>query len=109
MKAPSFRSFAARITGGKSGFILAACPCSGLDQGRKSAFNGSTHMQHRLSQPMSNRFLSPQDLEKIADLTLEDYNQHAESYWRGTHDHDVSQNIDALLKHITADQPGDRA
>jgi SAM-dependent methyltransferase len=54
---------------------------------------------------MSNRFLSPQDLERITDLTLEDYNRHAESFWRGTRDHDVSQNIDALLTHITAGPP----
>jgi SAM-dependent methyltransferase len=54
---------------------------------------------------MSNRFLSPRDLERITDLTLEDYNQHAESFWRGTRDHDVSQNIDALLSYVTADPP----
>ena len=54
---------------------------------------------------MSNLVLSPQDLEKIADVTLEHYNQHAESYWQGTRDHDVSQNIDALLTHITGDPP----
>jgi SAM-dependent methyltransferase len=54
---------------------------------------------------MSNRLFSPQDLERIADLTLEHYNQHAQAFWRGTRDHDVGQNIDALLTHITADPP----
>jgi SAM-dependent methyltransferase len=59
---------------------------------------------------MSNRNLTPQDLspedlERIAGLTLEHYNRHAESFWRGTRDHDVSQNIDALLAHIMADPP----
>ncbi len=41
--------------------------------------------------------LNPQDLEKIADITLQHYNQHAEDFCEGTHDHDVSQNIAALL------------
>jgi SAM-dependent methyltransferase len=54
---------------------------------------------------MLHKIFSPQDLERIADLTLEHYNQHAEVFWRGTRDHDVSQNIDALLTHITADPP----
>jgi hypothetical protein len=36
---------------------------------------------------------NPQDLEKIAHLTLEHYNQYAEEFWQGTRDHDVSQNI----------------
>ena len=36
---------------------------------------------------------NPQDLEEIAHLTLEHYNQHAEEFWQGTRDHDVSQNI----------------
>jgi hypothetical protein len=49
--------------------------------------------------------LNPQDLEKIADLTLEHYNQHAEDFWEGTRDHDVSQNIEALLQTIEGDSP----
>ena len=57
------------------------------------------------SRPMSNRVLTSQDLERIADLTLEHYNQHAEAFWQGTRDHDVSQNIAALLTRITADPP----
>jgi SAM-dependent methyltransferase len=49
--------------------------------------------------------LSPQDLEKIADVTLQHYNRHAEDFWRGTRDHDVSQNIAALLQSIEGDPP----
>ena len=49
--------------------------------------------------------LNSQDLEKIADLTLEHYNQHAEDFWEGTRDHDVSQNIEALLQHIEGEPP----
>jgi hypothetical protein len=39
--------------------------------------------------------LNPQDLEKIADLTLEHYNRRAEDFWEGTRDHDVSQQAGA--------------
>jgi len=49
--------------------------------------------------------LNPQDLEKISALTLEYYNQHAEDFFAGTRDHDVSQNIAALLHHIHAEPP----
>ena len=49
--------------------------------------------------------LSPQDLEKVAHLTLEHYNQHAEEFWQGTRDHDVSQNIAALLQNIQNEPP----
>jgi len=49
--------------------------------------------------------LNPQDLEKIADLTLEHYNQRAEDFWEGTRDHNVSQNIAALLQYIESERP----
>jgi hypothetical protein len=47
----------------------------------------------------------PQDLEKIARLTLEHYNQRAEEFWEGTRDHDVGQNIAALLQYIDSKPP----
>ena len=49
--------------------------------------------------------LNPQELEKIANLTLEHYNRHAEEFWQGTRDHDVSQNIEALLQYIEGEPP----
>ena len=49
--------------------------------------------------------LSPQDLAKIADVTLSHYNQRAEDFWRGTRDHDVRQNIAALLQYIEGPAP----
>jgi SAM-dependent methyltransferase len=49
--------------------------------------------------------LYQQDLEKIADLTLEHYNRRAEEFWEGTRDHDVSQNIAALLRFIESEPP----
>ena len=48
---------------------------------------------------------NPQDPEKIAHLTLEHYNQHAEEFWQGTRDHDVIQNIAALLQYIQNEPP----
>ena len=45
------------------------------------------------------------DLDKISTQTLEHYNQRAEDFREGTRDHDVSQNIAALLRHIEAEPP----
>ena len=49
--------------------------------------------------------LGPRDLDELAGLTLEHYNQRAGDYRQGTHDHDVSQNIAALLQHIGSEPP----
>ena len=49
--------------------------------------------------------LNPQDLDKISDLTLKHYNRSAEDFREGTHDHDVSQNIAALLQYIESEPP----
>ena len=44
-------------------------------------------------------------LRRIAEATLAHYDDNAEAFWTGTHDHDVSQNIAALLRHIEAPPP----
>jgi SAM-dependent methyltransferase len=49
--------------------------------------------------------LTPDDLRRIAARTLGHYNHNAQSYWEGTRDHDVSQNVDALLSNIVAAPP----
>jgi SAM-dependent methyltransferase len=49
--------------------------------------------------------LDPRDLEAISVRTLEHYNQGADSFREGTRDHDVRQNIDALLRHIEGAPP----
>ena len=49
--------------------------------------------------------LKPQDLDRISALTLEHYNRRAGDFFEGTRDHDVSQNIAALLEHIEAAPP----
>ena len=49
--------------------------------------------------------LDPRELEAIAGRTLDHYDQHAAEFWRGTRDHDVSQNLSALLQHIEGEPP----
>jgi SAM-dependent methyltransferase len=46
-----------------------------------------------------------EDLERIAAQTLAHYDKNAQGFWEGTRDHDVSQNIDAMLQHIAAASP----
>ncbi|MBA4142549.1 MAG: class I SAM-dependent methyltransferase [Nitrosospira sp.] len=45
------------------------------------------------------------DLRKISELTLSSYNGCAGAFWEGTKDHDVSQNIAVLLRHIKSVPP----
>ena len=45
------------------------------------------------------------DLHEISALTLAHYDRRAEDFREGTRDHDVSQNIGALLRHIEAPAP----
>ena len=49
--------------------------------------------------------LSPKDLAKTSSITLGHYDQRAEIFWRDTRDHDVSQNIDALLQSLIGSAP----
>jgi SAM-dependent methyltransferase len=49
--------------------------------------------------------LAPRELAKIAADTLDHYEQQAEQFRAGTRDHDVSQNIAALLRHIEGAPP----
>ena len=49
--------------------------------------------------------LTPEDLRRIAARTLAHYDGRAQDFWEGTRDHDVSQNIAALLQHIETAPP----
>ena len=51
---------------------------------------------------MSRVRLREDQLEQISAGTLAHYEQNADAFRAGTRDHDVSQNIDALLSHINA-------
>jgi SAM-dependent methyltransferase len=49
--------------------------------------------------------LTAQELAELADRTLAHYNQHAQDFFAGTRDHDVSQNMAALLQFIEGTAP----
>ena len=49
--------------------------------------------------------LTPEDLRTLAARTLAHYDQRAQDFWEGTRDHDVRQNIDALLQAIESAPP----
>jgi SAM-dependent methyltransferase len=48
---------------------------------------------------------SRDDLADISAKTLAHYEERATEFWEGTRGHDVTQNIDALLRHIRGDAP----
>ena len=48
---------------------------------------------------------SPPGPKEVSARTVGHYEQRAEDFWQGTRDHDVSQNIDALLRHIKGEPP----
>jgi SAM-dependent methyltransferase len=45
------------------------------------------------------------ELTKTSTITLDHYNRHADSFWEGTRDHDVTQNRAALLEHMRGQGP----
>jgi SAM-dependent methyltransferase len=49
--------------------------------------------------------LSSEELAETSSITLGYYDRHADSFWEGTRDHDVSQNRDALLQHLGDEGP----
>ncbi len=51
------------------------------------------------------RKLTPDELANTSSVTLRHYNEYADSFWLGTKDHDVSQNRNALLRHLPGTGP----
>ncbi len=49
--------------------------------------------------------LDTETLQQVVARTLEHYQARAKAFWEGTRDHDVQQNIEALLRHIRAAAP----
>ncbi|MCH2172990.1 class I SAM-dependent methyltransferase [Myxococcota bacterium] len=49
--------------------------------------------------------LTDAQLREITHTTLDDYDNRADGFWSGTRNHDVSQNIDALLSELRAPAP----
>src|SRR5260370_1666006 len=62
-------------------------------------------MVRRRNTSMHSKPLTPHELDKIATATLAHYEQHADEFRAGTRDHDVSQNISSLLRHIEGESP----
>ncbi|MSP41076.1 MAG: class I SAM-dependent methyltransferase [Deltaproteobacteria bacterium] len=58
-----------------------------------------------MAQPHTTNILSPDDLAATSTRTVNHYDQRAEIFWRDTRDHDVSQNIDALLQSLNGAPP----
>ncbi len=48
---------------------------------------------------------SPDHLALVTSRTLQHYNERAAEFWEGTREHDVSQNIAALLRHLRGTAP----
>lgn len=46
-----------------------------------------------------------EDLQTITRRTLAHYDERAAQFWEGTRDHDVRQNIEALLRHLRGTPP----
>jgi SAM-dependent methyltransferase len=57
--------------------------------------------------PTADRDPAHDDARRITARTLAYYDEHARAFWEGTRDHDVSQNVAALLEHIRATPPFD--
>lgn len=49
--------------------------------------------------------MSPEELKSISSQTLAHYDGNAQAFWQGTKDHDVSQNIAALLHYVDVPEP----
>ena len=49
----------------------------------------------------------PEVLDDIERSTIDHYERNSESFWQGTRDHDVSQNIDAFLNALPKGKPLD--
>ena len=49
---------------------------------------------------MTSANADPPTPRQLTERTLQHYEDNAPAFWQGTRDHDVSQNIEALLRHI---------
>ena len=78
----------------------------GIGSSADPSHNGDRGMVERRNTSLPSKPLESHELDKIATTaTLAHYEQRAEEFRAGTRDHDVSQNIASLLRHIEADSP----
>ncbi|MGH7894236.1 MAG: class I SAM-dependent methyltransferase [Candidatus Binatia bacterium] len=47
----------------------------------------------------------PDDLRRLSQVTLDHYDRTADGFWEGTRDHDVSQNVEALVSRLEGPGP----
>lgn len=66
-----------------------------------TAYHGATPA-HAMSEPPE---IDPEALALITSRTIGHYDGRADAFWEGTRDHDVSQNREALLRHIEGEPP----
>jgi SAM-dependent methyltransferase len=57
------------------------------------------------SREMPPEALSPEEVARVSASTVGHYERSAASFWEGTRDHDVSQNVAALVRHLSAPPP----
>ena len=57
-------------------------------------------VETRMKQPRSQ-----EELDQLVRSTLGHYDESVEAFWQGTRDHDVSQNVETLLRHLPQDRP----
>jgi SAM-dependent methyltransferase len=62
-------------------------------------------LSHTEITSMPDKPIEPHEFDEISTRTLAYYEQRAEAFRDGTQDHDVSQNIAALLRHIEGEPP----
>ena len=67
--------------------------------------NNHPEVAQRGTLSMHSKRLEPQEIDEIASATLAYYEERAEDFRAGTQDHDVSQNIATLLRHIGGQPP----
>ena len=70
---------------------------------RNSALDASAQRDDAFARDVE--AVTPDELAAIAERTIAHYERSAEAFWQGTRDHDVSQNVAALLERIQADAP----
>ena len=79
---------------------------SGVEASVLARLQGLMDARHgRRDELVATMLLTADDLQRIVARTVAHYDQRAQTYWEGTRDHDVSQNIAALLQSIEAAPP----
>ncbi|HEX4023535.1 MAG TPA: class I SAM-dependent methyltransferase [Steroidobacteraceae bacterium] len=76
-----------------------------VDQDHNAGHDAGQSTARCTSRSMQSTPPEPHELKEIASRTLAHYEQGAEEFRAGTRDHDVRQNIAALLRHIEGERP----